>query len=105
MARKHPLDATLERYVRESTPPPGMVSARDCVIGRFRARTDTGLHDLAELEAGMREQLTLAANEALKYRLAEERRRADRTGERAWQVICGVLVAVIVVVLARAGFK
>ena len=103
MSPKHPADPLLAEYLRDSRPPPGYASARERLERRLEGTT--GVHNLAELESGMREQFALAANKALADRLAEERDNSKRTSDRIWQVLLAVLLIIITVVLARAGFK
>jgi hypothetical protein len=102
---RHPADDLLEPYVRGSTPPPGLVTAREKVERRMRMRTDTASHDLSALESEIREQITALANEALKDKLKEARENSKVVSERIWQFLLAVGLILIGALLARVGLK
>lgn len=97
------LSALLEKYVRGSVPPPGMLDVRRRVESRLD--TPTGRFDLQELEKAMKAQITEAALNAAKEQLAETKGAQVRTADRIWTFVVLLLVAVIAGLLAKLGLK
>jgi hypothetical protein len=97
------LSILLEKYVRGSVPPPGMLDVRKRVESRLD--TPTGRFDLQELEKAMKAQITEAALSAAKEQLAETRGARDKTADRIWTLVVGLLVVIIAALLAKLGLK
>jgi CHASE3 domain sensor protein len=92
------LDDDLRKYIDSVPPPPGLKSARDRLVARFRDPMSSAIHDIDDLQRQIQESAVNAAA----ARLQEERdKRMEAVAEvkaireRFWSIIVGVVVIVV----------